>query len=70
MVIQIMTRNISSTMWDSDLSDLVSTDHQQKMTNCGSSGHVTDDITWPKRVKGQDRGPEMFEAQYLGNRAR
>jgi len=38
----IMTHNISSTMRDSDL---VSTDHQQERTMCGSNGHVTDDVT-------------------------
>jgi len=31
--------------------DMVSTDDQQETTKCGSNGHVTDDVTWPERVK-------------------
>jgi len=44
MVIQIMTVNIMATVQDRDM---VSTDNQQETTNCGSNGHVTDDIKWP-----------------------
>ena len=48
MVIQIMTLNISATVGDRDM---MSTDDQLETTNCGSSGHVTDDVKLPERVK-------------------
>jgi len=30
---------------------MMSTDDQLETTNCGSSGHVTDDVKLPERVK-------------------
>jgi len=44
-----LTQNISETVRDSDLGPK---DHQWKMTHGESNGHVTDDVTWPWKVKG------------------
>jgi len=43
-----LTLNISETVTDRDL---VPKDHQQEMTYGLSNGHVTDDVTWPWKVK-------------------
>jgi len=40
--------NISETVKDRGL---VPKDHHQKMAYGNSNGHVTDDVTWPWRVK-------------------
>jgi len=40
--------NILETVTDKDL---VSNDHQWEMTYGESNGHVTDDVSWPRKVK-------------------
>jgi len=42
------TLNISETVRDRDL---VPKDHQHEMAYGASNGHVTDDVTWPLKVK-------------------
>jgi len=43
-----LTLNISETVRDKGL---VPKDHQQEMAYRLSNGHVTDDVTWPWKVK-------------------
>jgi len=42
------TLNISETVRDRGL---VPKDHQEEMVYRESNGHVTDDVTWPQKVK-------------------
>ena len=61
----LLKLNISKTVRDRRS---VQIDYLQESPYCESNGHVTDDVTViPKR---QGRDPDIFEAQYLNNRAR
>ena len=44
---------------------LVTMEHQYEMAYGLSNGHVTDDVTWPWKVKTRD--PNTLRAQYLEN---